>query len=168
MEKFYSFHGACKVREELRKAGKRVVLTNGCFDLLHPGHMHMLRRGAKWGDSLWVALNSDSSVRSLKGPLRPIIDEKMRAYALESLQCVSGIFIFDESNVTAQITQFRPDVYVRAADRTLQDLDSRELRALREVGAHIEFLPFLSDFSTTKIVSSIVANYCGNHGKNGD
>jgi rfaE bifunctional protein nucleotidyltransferase chain/domain len=117
--------------------------------------MHLLSQAATFGDSLWVALNSDDSVRQLKGPTRPIYGETLRAFTLGSLRVVDGIFLFDGKNVVEEIKKFSPDVYVRAADRTLQDLDSKELQALRNVGARIEFVNFLPNFSTTRIVQHI-------------
>lgn len=153
--KLYDFENAVRKRQELRKAGKRVVLTNGCFDLLHPGHLCLLQEAAKMGDSLWVALNSDKSVQSLKGTTRPIMNEEMRAFALGALSCVDGIYIFNGKRVTEEIRAFQPDLYVRAADRTVADLDSDELRALREVGAEIHFVPFLKGFSTTRLIERI-------------
>jgi rfaE bifunctional protein nucleotidyltransferase chain/domain len=132
-----------------------VVLTNGCFDLLHPGHMFLLEQASRLGDRLLVALNSDGSVRSLKGPSRPILSQDLRAYALASLRAVDGVFIFDGTRVTEEIFALAPNAYVRAADRRVEDLDSRELQALRAVGAEIHFVDFLPHFSTTAIVQRI-------------
>ncbi|MDR2576498.1 MAG: adenylyltransferase/cytidyltransferase family protein [Puniceicoccales bacterium] len=148
----YSFKDLCVKRNVWRRDGLRVGLTNGCFDLLHPGHIFLLERAAKFSDVLIVALNSDGSVRALKGPKRPIIPEHLRAYALSAIRWVDAVFIFDGTRVVQEICQLSPDVYVRAADRTVADLDSNELRALREIGAAIEFVPFLHGISTTEIV----------------
>jgi rfaE bifunctional protein nucleotidyltransferase chain/domain len=132
-----------------------VVLTNGCFDLLHPGHLFLLERARSFGDVLVVALNTDRSVRALKGPERPILPEQLRAYALGCLRSVDRIFLFDGTRVTEEIRALAPDAYVRAADRAEGDLDSAELRALREVGAQITFVPFLPGLSTTALVEEI-------------
>ncbi|MDR3117667.1 MAG: adenylyltransferase/cytidyltransferase family protein [Puniceicoccales bacterium] len=155
IDRLLSFPDACAQRESWRREGRCVVLTNGCFDLLHPGHLHLLERAREFGDALVVALNADRSVRELKGPERPILSERLRAYALGCLRSVDRIFLFDGSRVTEEIRAFAPDVYVRAADRTVVDLDSAELRALREVGARIEFVPFLPSLSTTALVSRL-------------
>ncbi|MDR2664033.1 MAG: adenylyltransferase/cytidyltransferase family protein [Puniceicoccales bacterium] len=145
----------CAERERWRREGRRVVLTNGCFDLLHPGHLFLLQQAAGFGDRLAVALNSDSSVRALKGPDRPTIPQKLRAYALRALRWVDGLFLFDGTQADEEIRTFAPDVYVRANDRTLADLDSKELRALRAVGARIELVPFLPGFSTSSLLARI-------------
>jgi rfaE bifunctional protein nucleotidyltransferase chain/domain len=148
----------CEERQRWQLGGKRLVLTNGCFDLLHPGHLYLLERAAQMGDVLVVALNSDASVRNLKGPDRPILSEEMRAYTLGCTRFVERIFIFDGTRVTEEIRCLAPDVYVRAADRSPVNLDSKELLALREVGAQIEFVPFLSNFSTTGIIERLRKN----------
>jgi D-glycero-beta-D-manno-heptose 1-phosphate adenylyltransferase len=142
-------------RQKLRAAGRRVVLTNGVFDLLHTGHLYYLQKARALGDALFVALNSDASVRALKGPKRPVQSEEARAYALGALACVDGIVIFREPRLTAEIRALRPDVYCKAGDYTLEKLDAGERAALEEVGAKIEFLPFLPGFSTTELIAKI-------------
>lgn len=132
-----------------------MVLTNGCFDLLHAGHVCSLENAAKQGDSLWVALNSDLSIRRLKGAFRPIFPEIVRAYILSALECVSGIFIFDGERLVREISLFKPDVYVKSGDYDLEKLDKMEFRALRDVRAEIKFVPFMEGLSTTAIISSI-------------
>jgi rfaE bifunctional protein nucleotidyltransferase chain/domain len=154
-DRLFPFAEVCTQREAWRREGKRVVLTNGCFDLLHPGHLYLLERAKKRGDFLVVALNADRSVRALKGPERPILPEQLRAYALGSLRAVDRIFLFDGTRIPEEIRALAPDAYVRAADRTVTDLDSAELRALREIGAQIEFVPFLPSLSTTALVRRI-------------
>ena len=155
IDRLLPFPEVCAQREVWRREGKRVVLTNGCFDLLHPGHLYLLEQARERGDVRVVALNADCSVRALKGPERPILPERLRAYALGCLRSVDRIFLFDGTRVTVEIRALAPDAYVRAADRTVADLDSAELRALREVGARIEFVPFLPSFSTTALVSRL-------------
>ena len=144
-------------RQKLRAAGRRVVLTNGVFDLLHTGHLYYLQQARQLGDALIVALNSDASVRALKGPARPVQAEQERAYALAALACVDGIVIFGEPRLTAEIRAVRPDVYCKAGDYTLDKLDAGERAALQEVGAEIKFLPFLPGFSTTNLIARIKA-----------
>ncbi len=106
---------------------------------------------------MFIALNSDASVRALKGPSRPVQTEEQRAYALAALACVDAIVIFREPRLTAEIRALRPDVYCKAGDYTLDKLDSDERSALTEVGARIEFLPFLPGFSTTNLIARIKA-----------
>lgn len=144
-----------RVREEFRAAGRRVVLTNGVFDLLHTGHLYFLQQARMLGDALIVALNADVSVRALKGPSRPVQTEAQRAYALGALACVDAIVIFREPRLTAEIREVRPDVYCKAGDYALDKLDPGERAALEEVGAQIKFLPFLSGFSTTNLIARI-------------
>lgn len=144
-------------REKVRSAGRRVVLTNGVFDLLHTGHLFYLKQARALGDALIIALNSDASVRALKGPLRPVQTEEQRAYALGALECVDAVVIFREPRLTGEIRALRPDVYCKAGDYTLEKLNSEERGALEEVGAQIAFLPFLAGFSTTQLIGRIKA-----------
>ena len=141
----------------MRAAGRRVVLTNGVFDLLHTGHLFYLQQARKLGDALVIALNADASVRALKGPTRPVQDETQRAYALAALACVEAVTIFRTPRLTAEIRALRPDVYTKAGDYTLEKLNPEERAALEEVGARIEFMPFLPGFSTTQLIARIRA-----------
>lgn len=144
-------------RAKLRAAGKDLVLTNGVFDLLHTGHLYYLKEARRLGEALYVAINSDDSVRALKGPSRPVQTEIERAYALGALWFVSGIVVFREPRLTAEIRALQPDVYCKAGDYTIDKLNPEERGALQEVGARIEFLPFLEGFSTTKLIARIKA-----------
>lgn len=155
--KLMTLDGAVAWRESLRAEGRRLVLTNGVFDLLHTGHLHYLRQARRLGDALLVALNGDASVRALKGPLRPVQGEIERAYALGALEFVDGVVLFHEPRLTAEIRALRPDVYCKAGDYTVEKLDAGERSALLEVGARIEFLPFLPGFSTTGLIAKIKA-----------
>jgi rfaE bifunctional protein nucleotidyltransferase chain/domain len=149
------FTAAIAARERLRAAGKRVVLTNGVFDLLHTGHLYYLQQARALGDALFIALNGDTSVRKLKGPHRPIQNEEERAYALAALTCVDAVFVFNTPRLDAEISALRPDVYCKAGDYTLEKLDPGERGALEKVGAQIKFLPFLPGFSTTALIKKI-------------
>ncbi len=144
-------------RERQRAAGRRVVLTNGVFDLLHTGHLFYLQQARALGDSLVIALNADASVRALKGPARPVQAEEHRAYALAALSCVDAVVIFSTPRLTAEIRALRPDIYCKAGDYTLEKLDPEERAALIGVGADIRFLPFLDGFSTTSLIARIRA-----------
>lgn len=155
--KLLMFTAATAAREKLRQAGKRVVLTNGVFDLLHTGHLYYLQQARALGDALFIALNADASVRALKGPTRPIQSEEQRAYALGALACVDAVFIFGTPRLDAEILGLRPDVYCKAGDYTLEKLDRTERTALENVGAEIKFLPFLPGFSTTALIGRIKA-----------
>lgn len=142
-------------REELRRAGKSLVLTNGCFDLLHPGHLCFLRAAAALGDELWVGVNGDAGVRALKGPARPVLDEEARAFALSSLACVAAVFVFPNPRLADEIRLLRPDIYAKAGDYSLGSLDPDERAALEEADASFRFLPFLEGFSTTGLIRRI-------------
>jgi D-glycero-beta-D-manno-heptose 1-phosphate adenylyltransferase len=155
--KLLSLEAAVAVRRKLRADGKRLVLTNGVFDLLHTGHLYYLQRARSLGDALFVALNSDESVRALKGPLRPVQTETERAYALGATWFVDGIVIFRQPRLTPEIEALQPDVYGKAGDYTLEKLDPGERAALEAAGARIEFLPFLPGFSTTNLIARIKA-----------
>jgi rfaE bifunctional protein nucleotidyltransferase chain/domain len=155
--KLRSLEEAVAWRERLRGAGKRVVLTNGVFDLLHTGHLYYLKNARGLGDALMIALNADTSVRALKGPSRPVQNQAQRAYALGALECVDAVTIFAEPRLTAEIRALKPDVYCKAGDYTLEKLNPEERGALIDVGAQIEFLPFLSGFSTTDLIARIKA-----------
>jgi rfaE bifunctional protein nucleotidyltransferase chain/domain len=150
--KLFNFANACVIREKLRKENRKVVLTNGCFDVLHAGHIFSLENAKKLGDSLWIALNSDTSVKALKGDKRPIFTERMRAYVLSAMSAVDGIFIFNGSRLDDEILRFRPDIYAKSGDYTIDSLDLSERKALQTVGAKIHFLPFLEGFSTTSTI----------------
>lgn len=144
-------------REAQRRAGRRVVLTNGVFDLLHTGHLFYLREARRLGDALLIALNADASVRALKGPARPVQSEEQRAYALGALECVDAVVVFRTPRLTAEIRALQPDVYCKAGDYTLEKLNPEERGALEAAGARIEFLPFLPGFSTTNLIARIRA-----------
>ncbi len=154
---FSSLDTAVAAREQLHAGGRKLVLTNGVFDLLHTGHLYYLQKARALGDALFIALNSDASVRELKGPLRPVQNEIERAYALAATWFVDGIVIFREKRLTGEILALRPDVYSKAGDYTLEKLDPGERGALENVGAKIDFMPFLPGFSTTNLIAKIKA-----------
>jgi rfaE bifunctional protein nucleotidyltransferase chain/domain len=155
--KLRTLAAAVDFREDLRKQGKSVVLTNGVFDLLHTGHLFFLQQARKQGDALFIALNSDASVRQLKGPLRPVQGEIERAYALAALACTDCLVVFGQARLSSEILALQPDTYCKAGDYSLEKLDRGERAALEKVGAKIEFLPFLPGFSTTQLLAKIKA-----------
>ena len=148
---------AVKWREGLRQSGKRLVVTNGCFDLVHRGHASYLIEAAKLGDELLVLINSDASVRSLKGESRPVVSEVDRAYLLAALESVSKVVIFDSSRCDKELAALKPDIYAKAGDYTLETLDPCEREVLLNCGTKIVFMPFVDGFSTTNIVEKIAA-----------
>lgn len=154
---FPSLEAAVARRQALAQAGKKLVLTNGCFDLLHCGHVYYLREAAKLGDELWIGLNGADSVRALKGPTRPVQGDLERAFTLGALEFVAGVFFFHTPRLDAEIRALRPDVYAKAGDYTLETLNADERDALLGCGAEIKFLPFLPGFSTTSLIAKINA-----------
>ena len=155
--KLLTLDAAVARRTQLRAAAKTVVLTNGVFDLLHTGHLYFLQKARALGDVLFIALNADASVRTLKGPLRPVQNEAQRAYALAALACVDAVFVFSTPRLDAEIRALRPDIYCKAGDYTLERFDPGERTALEKTGAKIEILPFLPGFSTTNLIAKIKA-----------
>ena len=138
--------------EEIRANRRRLVLTNGCFDLLHVGHVRYLQQAAELGDVLVVAVNGDESVRSLKGPGRPLNSEEDRAEVLAALECVDFVVIFPEVRVTRVIEALRPAIYVKGGDYTLESLDPEEVAALKKAGAEIKTLPLVPEKSTSRLI----------------
>jgi rfaE bifunctional protein nucleotidyltransferase chain/domain len=151
----YSFEEICKIRLEREQQGKSIVLTNGCFDLVHAGHIYSLEKAAALGDELWVALNSDASIRKIKGTNRPIYSQNERAYLLGALEAVNLTFLFDSTNLAQEIKRLRPDFYAKSGDYSLDNLNPEEHKALEEANTKICFVPFLEGFSTSRTVESI-------------
>jgi len=144
---------AIALRHEWRKRGERVVFTNGCFDLLHPGHVRLLERARVHGHRLIVAINSDESVRKLKGPPRPIVPEDERAATLASLASVDAVTIFGEETPHALLSVLLPDVLVKGADWA-HWIAGREI--VEEAGGEVFAIPFEPGYSTTDIVANIL------------
>lgn len=142
-------------RQSLRDAGRRLVVTNGCFDLLHVGHVSYLEAARAQGDALLIGLNGDESVRQLKGASRPLNPEQDRARVLAALACVDGVFIFPEKRATGFLAFAQPDIYVKGGDYTLETLDQDERRAVESAGGRIVFIPFVPGKSTSGLVEKI-------------
>lgn len=144
--------GIVALRASAASQGRSVVLTNGCFDLLHHGHISYLQESALVGDLLIVAINSDESVRQLKGTGRPVNTEQDRAFAIASLRCVDATFIFRGPRLDAEIRAIQPDHYTKAGDYTLETLDAGEREALLAAGTQIHLLSFVEGHSTTSLI----------------
>ena len=151
----FSLDDCVALREEARSLGKVVVLTNGCFDLLHRGHLDYLEHSAGLGDLLIVAVNSDESVRALKGDSRPLNPAVDRVHALGCLRFVDAAFIFQGLRLMDEIRALRPDIYTKAGDYTLGSLDSSEREALQEVGSAIRIQPLSEGYSTTSLAERL-------------
>lgn len=138
---------------ELRRTGKTVVTTNGCFDILHVGHVRYLQKTKTYADYSIVMLNSDKSVRSIKGPTRPVNNENDRAEILCALGCVDFVVLFDEDSPESLIAQIKPDVHTKGADYTVETLP--EAKTIIENGGRIEFISFVEGKSTTSIIEKM-------------
>jgi rfaE bifunctional protein nucleotidyltransferase chain/domain len=136
-------------------AGKTIVFTNGCFDILHVGHVRYLAAAKRLGDILVVGLNSDASVRELKGIGRPLNSQDDRAEVMAALEAVDHVIIFAEKRVSHLLRQMRPQIYAKGGDYTVDSLDSEEVVALKEINARIEILPLVPGKSTSKLVQAI-------------
>ena len=143
---------------ELRALGKRTVFTNGVFDLMHAGHIRYLREAASLGDILAIGLNSDASVRSFKGPGRPVMSEAERAEVVAALEMVDYVTIFDEGTAEALVAELKPDVYVKGGDYGEKDLP--EARVAESYGGAVKLVPYHQGRSTTGIIQRILDSYC--------
>ncbi|HEX4696725.1 MAG TPA: D-glycero-beta-D-manno-heptose 1-phosphate adenylyltransferase [Candidatus Udaeobacter sp.] len=141
--------------EKLRAGGKRLVATNGCFDLVHVGHVRYLRAARALGDFLVVGLNGDRSVQELKGAHRPINTERDRAEVLAGLDCVDLVTIFPETSATRFIAAMKPAVYVKGGDYTSDTLNEEERAVLKAIGAEIRLIPFEAGYSTSRLIERI-------------
>ena len=136
-----------------KRNGRQVVFTNGCFDLLHPGHIGSLEQARGLGDALIVGLNSDASVRQLKGAGRPVLPERERAEILAALECVDGVLIFDDLTPQRVITALLPDVLVKGGDWPGDKIVGRE--EVEAAGGRVVSAPVLAGYSTTEILKKI-------------
>jgi len=137
----------------LQKAGKTVAATNGCFDILHVGHVRYLQKSSSYADYLIVLLNSDKSVKSIKGDDRPINAEMDRAEVLVALNCVDFVVLFDEDSPRDLLDEIKPDVYTKGADYTMETLPERDI--MIKNGTKVEFIEFVQGKSTTNIINKI-------------
>ena len=142
-------------RDALDRAGRRLVFTNGCFDLLHVGHVRYLQAAREEGDALAVGLNGDASVRALKGPGRPLNPADDRAEILAALACVDFVTVFEEPRATGLLARVHPHVYVKGNDYTLETLNAEERAVLLDTGARIAFVPTVPGRSTTRLVEAM-------------
>jgi len=145
-------------RAAVRARGRSLVVTNGCFDLLHLGHVTYLEAARNQGDALLVGLNSDASVRALKGPGRPLNPQADRAAVLAALQSVDGVCIFTESTATRFLAAAQPDIYVKGGDYTLDTLNPEERLAVEAFGGRIVILPVVSGRSTTELLQRMAGS----------
>jgi D-glycero-beta-D-manno-heptose 1-phosphate adenylyltransferase len=141
--------------KELRGAGKKIVVTNGCFDLLHVGHVRYLKAARARGDFLIVGINGDESVRSLKGPSRPVNNQSDRAEIVAVLECVDLVTIFPEERAMKFLEAAAPNVYVKGGDYQKDTLNAEERQILEKVGAEIDIVPLEKGYSTSELLSRL-------------
>lgn len=141
-----------QIRDASEREGRKMVFTNGCFDLLHVGHVRYLQAARALGDMLVVAVNGDVSVRALKGPTRPINSEEDRAEVLSALECVDYVTLFYTDRITDLAREIRPHIYAKGGDYTVESLNPEEVAALRTAGSEIRILPLVPGKSTTSTI----------------
>lgn len=154
-EKLISWDDLPAWRTRMRSDGKRLVVTNGCFDILHLGHISYLEAARNLGDALLIGVSGDEGVRQLKGANRPVNSESDRAAVLAGLESVSGVCIFAEKTATKFLSLAQPDIYVKGGDYTLETLNQEERRTVEQGGGKIFILPFVPGKSTTALLQKI-------------
>ena len=154
-EKIVSWDDLPKWRAGVRGRGKKLVVTNGCFDLLHVGHVTYLEQARNHGDALLIGVNSDEAVRQLKGADRPVNEEQDRAAILAALESVDGVCIFAEKTATRFLAAAEPDIYIKGGDYTLETLNKDERRTVEQAGGEIFIIPFVPGKSTTALLKKI-------------
>ena len=142
-------------RKAFRARGQKLVVTNGCFDILHPGHVTYLAAARNLGDGLLVGVNGDAATRQLKGPNRPVNSQDDRATVLAALESVSGVCIFLDTTATRFLAGAQPDIYVKGGDYTPDTLNQDERRTVEAAGGKIKIIPFVPGKSTTAILEKI-------------
>jgi len=141
--------------KNLRNQGKKIAWTNGCFDFMHAGHVDYLQKSKSYGDALVVGMNSDASVKKLKGDLRPICSQQERALVLSALIYVDYILIFEDKSPVNIIQEFKPDYYIKGGDYTIDTIDQTERRVVQAFGGEIVLLPEVEGISTSSIIEKI-------------
>jgi rfaE bifunctional protein nucleotidyltransferase chain/domain len=154
-DKIIAWDDLPKWRQQLRTSGRKLVVTNGCFDILHLGHVTYLENARNRGDALLIGVNSDAAVRGLKGAGRPVNSETDRQSVLAALQSVDGVCLFTDVTATKFLAAARPDIYVKGGDYTLETLNHDERRAVESAGGKIVLVPFVPGKSTTGLLEKI-------------
>ena len=155
LSKIKSMEKAKKWRDDVCKKGLKLVITNGCFDILHRGHVSYLMKAREQGDLLLLALNSDSSVKAVKGPGRPINNENDRAFIMACLPFVDAIVVFDSFDCVDLLSALKPDVYVKGGDYNIDTINQDERKLLEKMGCEIKLLSHIPGYSTTTVIESL-------------
>ena len=156
-KKIKSLEEIIRLRAELRQLGKKLVFTNGCFDILHIGHVRYLNRARSLGDALVVGVNSDQSVRKIKGESRPIVPEQERAEVLAALACVDFVFIFDDQTPKRVIDAIVPDILVKGADWGISEIVGRD--TVERAGGVVLNVPLVEGSSTSEIIRKVLERF---------
>ncbi len=151
--KIYSREALVRECNVWRATGKKIVFTNGCFDILHHGHLVLLAEAASFGNILTVGLNTDNSVQRLKGPERPLTHEQDRAFQVASMLCTDAVCLFDEDTPEALIKLIKPDVLVKGGDYTIDNIVGADF--VHNNGGSVEIIPFVKGYSTTSTIDRI-------------
>ncbi|MDP2300902.1 MAG: D-glycero-beta-D-manno-heptose 1-phosphate adenylyltransferase [Ignavibacteria bacterium] len=146
------------IRKKLKEENKKVVFTNGCFDLIHSGHVDYLNKARQTGEALIVGLNSDSSIRRIKGEKRPILKEDERAFILSNLRAVDYVTFFEEDTPFELINKIIPDILVKGADWSIENIVGRDI--VEQNGGEVKTIAFVNNQSTSKIINLITDRYC--------
>ena len=151
-----------KTCSEIRSTGKKIVFTNGCFDIIHVGHVRYLNAAKKLGDVLIVGLNTDASIKMLKGESRPVNNEKDRAEVLLGLKAVDYVVLFGERTAENLVAQVKPDIYVKGGDYTVEQIP--EAKIVQSCGGEVRLIDFVSGYSTTGTIEKLAAAAEVEHG----
>lgn len=154
-DKIVTLDALAKKTGELKRDGQSIVWTNGCFDILHAGHVTYLQGAAAEADVLVVGLNSDASVRTVKGPGRPVVPEDERAIVIAGLGCVDYVVVFSDENTVPMLDLLRPEVYAKGGDYTIDTIDQDERRLVEGYGGRIALLPGIEGRSTTDLIDRL-------------
>jgi len=157
MKSIYTREEILEIRKQLKAEKKKVVFTNGCFDVLHAGHVDYLNKAKAAGDVLILALNSDASVKRIKGEKRPIVSEEERAFILSNLKAVDYVTMFNEDTPQEIISELIPDILIKGADWSLDKIVGRDI--VEANGGEVKTISFVTDQSTTNIIQTIIERY---------
>ncbi len=157
MKPYLSKEEMLDIRKELKKENKKVVFTNGCFDILHAGHVDYLNKAKEMGDILILGLNSDSSIKRIKGEKRPIVNEEERAFLLSNLKAVDYVVLFNEDTPAEIIDYLIPDVLIKGADWSIDKIVGRE--TVEKNGGEVKTIKFVTNQSTTNIIDTILSRF---------
>jgi D-beta-D-heptose 7-phosphate kinase/D-beta-D-heptose 1-phosphate adenosyltransferase len=157
IDKIKTLNELKEIVSDLKTQGKKIVFTNGCFDLLHIGHVKYLQQAKTYGDILIVAINSDESIKAIKGNTRPLMPQEDRAQILAALTCIDYIIIFDETDPVRLISELIPDVLIKGGDYQLNEIKGREI--VISSGGKVLTIPEIEGKSTTKLIQNIIEKY---------